>query len=161
MATLSQLLQQVNASLATDGLHLAIGAKEAARSSSTPRLVWIPLRFRGGPPSRTGGYPRPLWSLYWVVEVRAWADDFTGAEALLEQALQALYAQAVAHELQDGDCPTNEDPRAQDNGEVIRARVEIEVLCTDVTPTTVEADEAEFDTTDAVSNDGVLHAGES
>lgn len=143
------------------GLAWALGRRDDPRHASPPRVVWVPVGATPKPPQKHP-FPsgaRSVLTRVLQLEVRVWGETLGQAEDLLAGVLAAAHRRWSGRWGYLGE-RWETDPAQLDLGELVTATVAVELAVLDRPKTTANLTSATFDTTDAVTGDGVLHLGE-
>jgi hypothetical protein len=160
-----ELQGRVAASLASALPTLTFGqnALDAQKAGAAPRIVWVwDDNEEGRPPSHAGASPRALATRVCVLNVHIWGQSEEQAEELFYVVVRA------ALEMFPGACqyagaswPTRADPDRAKRGALVIPSLEFAAPIPAAAPELVRILSVDFDSTQAVTGDHVLEAGET
>ena len=160
-----QLFDQVKPrleALGIQGLSVAFGPDEMARSHAAPRVVWCKSTGTILPTDRAGGNPRPLVRRRVRVLAHLWGRDDDQAEQLLEETIREVHAlTAGVYRPIEESWPLHDKPANNKAGAYCVLTFEVELYVESRPTTKAKLKHVELDPTGAVQGDGVLEAGES
>lgn len=111
---LTEIFDEVKARLAAMGVVATVefGGHHLRENASPPRIVWVPMGGPGSSARQPGEYPRRLRTRNPAVDVHLWAEDFTAAEELLNDFLEAV------HHITHGSYAFNNESWSEGNSEL-------------------------------------------
>lgn len=160
-ATLSQILADAQARVTISGLTWAIGARELAKISAPPRVVWVPSRDQIGPKEVASRENPSIYTRFAGVNAHCWGASLEATETLLHAVIAALYA--TAHGSLRVAGVEWAAPEVVTRGElaILSFALAIPVLKLTTPTQAVEITSVEDESTGAVAGDGILTSGET
>lgn len=148
--------------LGIQGLSIAFGPDELARTSSAPRIVWCKSTGAILPTDRAGGNPRPLVRRRVRVLAHLWGKDDDQAEQLLEETVREVQAlTAGVYRPVEEAWPLHDKPANNKAGAYCILTFEVDLYVESKPTQKAKVTNVQLDTDGAVQGDGILQAGET
>lgn len=140
------------------GTH-AIGRRALAHLDAPPRAVWVPMRATPQPAMKVSGAARSIATRRLTFAVYVWQTTPDALSDSVDAILAAVHRRWHGRWQYGGEDWTTEAAQT-DLGELATLTISVDLAVLDNAAVTATLTAAEFNTTPAVANDGVLHAGE-
>lgn len=136
-----------------------IGRRYLAHLDAPPRMVWAPTRATPQPPMKISGAARSIATRRLTFVVHVWCETPDALSDAIDALLAACHRRWHGRWSYAGEDWTDEAAQT-DLGEYAAVVITVDLAVLDNAAVTATLTTAEFNTTPAVANDGVLHAGE-
>lgn len=136
-----------------------IGRRYLAHLDAPPRAVWVPMRATPQPAMKVSGAARSIATRRLTFAVYVWQTTPDALSDSVDAILAAVHRRWHGRWQYGGEDWTTEAAQT-DLGELATLTISVDLAVLDNAAVTATLTAAEFNTTPAVANDGVLHAGE-
>lgn len=137
----------------------AIGRRELVAQAAPPRMVWVPTRATPQPAMKVSGATRSIATRRMAFVVHVWQTTPDTLSDSIDALLAACHRRWHGRWSYAGEDWSDEGAMT-DLGEHAAVVITVDLAVLDNAAVTATLTAAEFNTTPAVANDGVLHAGE-